>query len=332
MACARGLSFASHLAIAAAMAASALVGNPDPAGAQTYPRHVVTVVVPFPAGGPIDLAARVLSEKLAARLKQPFVIENRPGAAGNLGTDFVAKAAPDGHTLLMVLDTPLTANVRLYSKLPFDPERDFAPISLIATFSQMLVVHPSVPANSLAEFVNFAKAQPITHGSGGAKGNPGYLAMELLRLKAGFEILQVGYRGNPQVVADLTAGHVQAGFLATPSVIDLALAGKLRPLAVSSKQRELGALEVPTIEEAGYPGVIAEFGLVVLAPAGTPELIRATLEREVLAALKSPNVQAQLRGQHLHPASLSSSDTAAWLKAVRDEWAGVIDAANIRLD
>src|SRR5262249_51629428 len=148
---------------------------------------------------------------------------------------------PDGHTLLMVLDTPLTAHPALYAKLPFDPELDFVPISRVASFSHVLVVHPSVPVKSLADFVRLAREKPVIHGSGGAKGNPGYLALEALRMRAGFEVVHVGYKGNPQVVSDLVGGHVQAGFLATPSVAGLVKEGKLRALAVSSAQREEAA-------------------------------------------------------------------------------------------
>ena len=203
---------AYSLALAAGFAGPAVARFPEPAFAQSYPHHAVKIVVPFPAGGPLDFTARLLADKLSASLKHPFIIENRAGVAGNIGTEAVAKATPDGHTLLMVLDTPLTAHPALYPKLPFDPERDFAPISIVASFSQMLVVHPSVPVNSLVDFVRFAKENSVTVGSGGAKGNPGYLTLESLRLQAGFDVVHVAYKGNPQVVTDLVGGHVQAGF------------------------------------------------------------------------------------------------------------------------
>ncbi len=225
----RWTRFPAHsLVLAAALAGPLALVSSGPAFAQGYPSHTVTIVVPFPAGGPLDFTARLLAEKLSASLKQPFIVENRPGVAGNVGTETVAKATPDGHTLLMVLDTPLTAHPALYPKLPFDPERDFVPISIVASFSQMLVVHPSVPVNSLVDFVRFAKENSVTLGSGGAKGNPGYLTLESLRVQAGFDVVHVAYRGNPQVVTDLVGGHVQAGFLATPSVIELVREGKLK--------------------------------------------------------------------------------------------------------
>lgn len=320
------------LALAVALAGPLGLRSPGPAFAQSYPSHSVTIVVPFPAGGPLDFTARLLAEKLSARLKQPFIIENRAGVAGNIGTEAVAKATPDGHTLLMVLDAPLTAHPALYPKLPFDPERDFAPIAIVASFSQMLVVHPSVPVNSLMDFVRFAKENSVTIGSGGAKGNPGHLTLESLRVQAGFEVVHVGYKGNPQVVADLVGGHVQAGFLATPSVIGLVREGKLKGLAVSSPRRTQGAPDVPTVSEAGYPGFDVAFSLVMLVPAKTPASVRAVLESEVLQALKSSDVQTRLRAQELEPIGTGGAEAESWLKTATAKWKGVIQTAKIQLD
>src|SRR5262245_56475515 len=173
-----------------------------PAQAETYPARPVKLIVPFAAGGPLDLAARGLGDKFAASLKQPFVMETRPGAGGNIGTEAAAKAAPDGYTLLMVLSGTLTANPALYGKLPFDPEVDFRPISLVTTSSQMLVVHPSMPVNTVAEFVALAQREPIAYAHAGP-GSGGHLAMEYFRLMAGFEAVQVPYRGNAPLVVDL---------------------------------------------------------------------------------------------------------------------------------
>lgn len=310
----------------------ATVALPSPVDAQSFPSRTITIVVPFPAGGPIDFAARVVGQNLSANLKQPVVIENRAGVAGNLGTEAVVKAAPDGHTLLMVLDQTLTAHPALYAKLPFDPEQDLAPLALAATFTQMLVVHPSLPASSLAEFVAIAKAQSLNHGTGGAKGNPGYLAMELLRTRAGFDVTQVAYRGNPQVVSDLVAGHIQAGFLATPSVIEFARDGKLKALVVSGREREHFAPDIPTVAESGYPGYEVEFAMVIMAPAATPEPIRNQLEGELQRLLNAREVQDQLRAQHLTVRPLAARATVAWLKAAREQWTTLIKAANIRAE
>lgn len=318
------------LAFAIALAGPSGLGSLGPAFAQSYPSHAVTIVVPFPAGGPLDFTARLLAEQLSASLKQPFIVENRAGAAGNIGTEAVARATPDGHTLLMVLDTPFTAHPTLYPNLPFDPEQDFAPIAIVANFSQMLVVHPSVPVNSLPDFVRFARENSVTHGSGGAKGNPGYLTLEALRMQAGFDVVHVSYKGNPQVVADLVAGHVQAGFLATPSVIELIKEGKLKGLAVSS-QRSPGAPHVPTVSEAGYPGFDIAFSLVMFAPAHTPAAVRATLEDEVLKALRSSDVRARLHAQGLELTEMSGAEAASWLKTQTAKWKRIIQAAKLNL-
>lgn len=181
-----------------------------------------------------------------------------------------------------MLDTPLTVNPAFYKKLPFDPERDFTPVSVLASFSMMLVVHPSVPVRTLAEFVAFAKnrkARPLIYGSGGANGSPGQLTMEYFRLQAGFEAVHVPYRGNLQVVTDLVGGQVQAGFVATPGVLSHVREGWLKALAVSSAQRSQAAPDVPTMEEAGYRDFTVGFLFVMLVPAATPEPIRAVLER-----------------------------------------------------
>ena len=199
------------------------------AQAQTYPSRPVKVIVPFSAGGPLDVVARAVSDKLSASLKQPFVIENRVGAGGNLGTEVVAKATPDGHTLLMVLATTLTANPSLYKKLPFDPGKDLRPISIMTNSSQMVTVHPSVPVSTLAEFVAFAKKEPLTYAHAGP-GSGGHLAMEYFRTVAGFETVQVPYRGNAPLVIDLVAGQVKAGFVATAGVIGHVREGRLKGL------------------------------------------------------------------------------------------------------
>jgi tripartite-type tricarboxylate transporter receptor subunit TctC len=305
------------------------------ASADVYPSRPVKIVVPFPAGGPLDFTARLLAEKLAASLKQPFVVENRPGASGNIGTDTVAKANPDGYTLLFVLDTPLTVNPTLYSQLAFDPARDFTTISAVASFSLTLVVHPSVPVTSVVEFVAYAKARrdrPLLYGSGGGRGDPGHLTMEHFRERAGFEGIHVPYKGNAEVVMGLVGGQIQAGFLATPGVLQVARDGRLKALAVSSLQRAPLAPEIPTLAESGYPGFEVGFYQVVLAPKGVSEPIRALLEREVVQALQAPDLQARLRAQALDPIGDSGVDADALLKSAFERWRTVIKTSNIRLD
>jgi tripartite-type tricarboxylate transporter receptor subunit TctC len=316
--------------VAVIVALAAALGLPKSAGAQSYPSGPVKIVVPFPAGGPLDFVARLLADGLSASLKQPFVVDNRSGAGGNIGTEAVAKATPNGQTLLVVLDTPLTVNPWLYQSLPFDPERDFSPISIAAGFYQMLVVHPSVPAGSLREFVDFAKRQRMTYGSGGAAGSPGHLTMEYFRQQTGFDAVHVPYRGNAQVVTDLIGGQVQAGFVATPGVVQQVRDGRLRGLAVSGSQRSPVAPNVPTVAESGYPGFDVGFYIVVLAPAGTPQPVRAVLEREVRQALASTDVKARLRAQELEPIASTGEEARARLKSTAARWRDVVKAANIR--
>jgi len=300
------------------------------AGAQVYPTGPVKIVVPFPGGGPLDFVSRLLADRLAITLKQPFVVENRPGAAGNIGTEAVARAAPNGQTLLVVLDTPLTVNPWLYKKLAFDPERDFIPISIAAGFYQMLVVHPSVPAISLQQFVEYARRQPITYGSGGASGSPGHLTMEYLRQQTGFDAVHVPYRGNAQVVTDLIGGQVQSGFVATPGVVQHVKDHKLRGLAVSGTRRSSIAPDVPTVAESGYPGFDVAFFIVMLAPAGTPQPLRAILEKEVRQALAPAEIQARLRAQDLEPIASTGEEASARLKGTAARWRELIKAANIQ--
>jgi tripartite-type tricarboxylate transporter receptor subunit TctC len=324
-----GFAFAGILMAAAALLVESV------ALAQTYPSHPVKIVVPFPPGGPLDLTARLLADKLFLSTKQPFVVENRPGAAGNLGTDAVAKASADGYTLLLVLDTPLTVNPWLYAKLPFDPFRDLTPISVLAGFSQTLAVHPSLPVRSVAEFVAYGRARkdkPLLYGSGGGPGNPGHLSMEYLRMQSGFEAVHVPHKGNAEVVMALVGGQTQAGFLATPGVLPNVRDGRLKGLAVSSSRRLSIAPEIPTVMESGYPGFDVEFYQVMLAPADIPESIRTRLEREVQQALQSAEMQERLRAQALEPIASTGVEAATLLRRASERWQAVIRTADIRAD
>jgi tripartite-type tricarboxylate transporter receptor subunit TctC len=307
------------------------------AAAQPYPNRLIKLIVPFAAGGPLDITARAIADKMSVSLKQPFVIENRPGAGGNIGTELIAKAAPDGYTLGMVLGTTLTANPSLYSKLPFDPDKDIRPISIVSTSGNMLVVHPSVPVNSVAEFVALAKAaaarkEPIAYASAGGIGSPGHLVMEYFRLHAGFDVTHVPYRSNPAMVVDLVAGQVKVGFVISSGMMDHVLAGRLKGLGVSRTTRSPLAPDVPTIAESGYPGFRVETYFVLLAPAGLPEPIAALLEREVQAALEHADVIERLRAMDTTPVAIIGPEVRARLQADRAVWAKVVAAAKMRLD
>lgn len=301
------------------------------ARADEYPSRPIKVIVPFPAGGPLDLVARAVTDKMSVSLKQPFIIENRAGAGGNLGTEAAAKAAPDGHTLLVVLSSTLTVSPALYKKLPYDPERDLRPLSLMTNSSQMLVVHPSVPVNSLAEFVALAKRTPLQYVHAGV-GSSGHLAMEYFRLQAGFETIQIPYRGNALLVTDLVAGQVKTGFIATAGVVQHVREGRLKGLAVSSTKRSSLVPNVPTAAEAGYPDFKVETYFVMLGPAGLPDAIADVLEREARQALKSPDLVEKLRAHDIEAVGTTGAEAAAWLRAETKAWAGIAKAANMRAD
>jgi tripartite-type tricarboxylate transporter receptor subunit TctC len=272
-----------------------------------------------------------VTEKVAANLKQPFVLENKAGAGGNLGTEAVAKAAPDGYTLLLTLGTTLSVNPWLYKKLPFDPVTDLRPISILTSNSQMLVVHPSVPVKSVAEFVAFAKNEPVAYAHAG-HGSPGHLAMEYFRLTAGFRSTPVPYRGNAPLVTDLVAGQIKAGFVATAGVIQHVREGRLKGLAISALKRSHLAPEVPTVAESGYPSFTVETTFVLLAPAGIPEPIAELLEREIRAALKAPDIQERFRAQDIGNVGSTAAEAKARIKADTELWSGVVKAANMQVE
>jgi tripartite-type tricarboxylate transporter receptor subunit TctC len=313
------------LLLAAAVVLIPLAG----ASAQPYPSHPIKLIVPFAAGGPLDLVARGLGEKLTLSLKQPIVIENRVGAGGNIGAEAAAKSAPDGYTLLFVLSGTLAANPAIFPNLPFNTERDFEPISLVNSSSQMLVVHPSVPVSSVAEFVAYAKQHPITYAHAGP-GSGGHLAMGYFRLLAGFDGTAVPYRGNAPLMNDLAAGQVQSGFIASAGAIPHVRAGRLKGLAISSGKRAPLAPDVPTMAEAGYPQMKLTSYFVLLAPAKTPAAIVTTLERNVQAAVKAPELQAKWRTMDITPLGSSAAEAKSTLKSEIVLWADIVKRAKLQ--
>jgi tripartite-type tricarboxylate transporter receptor subunit TctC len=301
------------------------------ASAQSYPQRPVKIVVASLPGTGIDLVARTIADKMSAMLKQTFIVENRPGAAGNLGTEAVARSMPDGHTLLAALNTTFTVNPSLYKKVPFDPNADFRYISTVGKATTMLVVHSSISVNSVAEFVAYAKKAPISYAHSGP-GSGGHLSMEYFRLLAGFEAMPVPYRGNTQLAADLAAGQIKFGFVATPGVVQHVRAGRLKGLAVSGRTRSPLAPELPTIAEAGYPEFEYESYYVLAAPSGIPGSVAALLEREVQQALASPVLQERFRAQDVLLDWAGSVDTKARIEADAQLWAKVVKAAGMHVD
>jgi tripartite-type tricarboxylate transporter receptor subunit TctC len=301
------------------------------ATAQLYPQRPIKVIVAFVPGSPVDLVARAVVDKLSTGLRQTIVVENRPGAAGNLGAEVAARAAPDGYTLLATLDTTFTVNPSVYKKLPYDPETDLRPISIMAATSTLLVVHPSVPVNSARELVAFARHEPMSYAHGG-HGSPGHLSMEYFRLQAGFPATPVPYKGNAPLVTDLLAGQIKLGFVGTGGVIQHVVAGRLKGLAISTGKRSPLAPDVPTAAEAGFPDFKVETYYVMSAPAGIPEEIAARLENEVRRALASPDLQEKLRLQNSEVVAITGAEAKAKLKAQRDLWAKVVKATDMRVD
>src|SRR5580693_6189961 len=266
-----------------------------PVGAADYPNRPVTIVVGFPPGGASDIMARILTAKLSSVLGQPFIVDNRPGAGGNVGGEFVAHAAPDGYTLLLGNNAILATNVSLYSKIGFDPEKDFAPISLIGTQANVLVVNNGLAAHSLAELIALAKANPgkLNYASSGF-GLAAHLAGELFKTQAGIDIVHVPYKGSAPALEDVIAGQDQMMFATTSGVMGFLKNGQVRPLAVTTLKRTAALPDIPTMDEAGLPGFEATTWHGLVAPAGTPSDIIGALHRAVVETLKDAGVQQKL--------------------------------------
>jgi len=299
--------------------------------AENYPTKPIRMIVPYPPAGGTDLVARILADPLSTTLGQPIVIDNRGGAAGNLGTDLAAKAPPDGYTILFTLSSH-TINPKLYDNLPFDAERDFAPISLAALSPQILVANPSVPANNVRELIALAKAQPgkLNFASVGT-GSPGHIAGELFKLKTGVDMVHVPYKGGGPAVTDTLGGQVQLLFVTLPAAMQYVKAGKLKALALTSDKRSHAAPEIPTIAET-VPECIVNSWYGALAPAKTPPAIIAKLQAAFAKVLAMPEVKAKLFQQGAEAASSTSAEFDARIRAELKQWEYVIREAKIKAD
>jgi tripartite-type tricarboxylate transporter receptor subunit TctC len=296
-----------------------------------YPERTIRMVVGFPPGGPSDIVARLMADKLSDVLGKPVVIENVSGAAGNTAADRVAKATPDGYTLMLTNSGPFVVNPSLYQKLPFDPVRDFIPISQICFTPNILVVNNEVPAKTVQDLVALARAQPgkMSFASGGA-GTTNHLAGELLKFMAGIDITHIPYRGVSVSVPDLLAGRVPMAFLSIPVGLPLVRDGRLRPLAVTSLQRWSAAPAVPTMEELGFPGFDATVWYALMAPAGTPAAIVDRLQRETVRVLTSPDLRKKFDEQGLAVIGGTSAALAEVIRTESAQWAKVIQAAGLK--
>jgi len=297
---------------------------------QDYPFRPVRIVVPYPPGGPNDIIVRIVAQKLTETRGQPFVVENRPGAGGNIGTDFVAKSAPDGHTLLSVGPGSLIINP-LIGKVPYDTARDFAPVTLMARAPNALVAHPSLPAGSVTELIALARSQPggINYGSGGNGSTP-HLAGALFASMARIALTHVPYKGTAPATADLIGGQVQIAFLGIPTVLPHVKSGKLRVLAVTGKRRSPELPGVPTVDEAGVPGYELSPWYGLLAPAGAPREIVARLAAEVTKIVRAAEIRHKLAVQGAEVAGGTPEDFTAVIQADISTWARVIKDTGIR--
>ena len=302
------------------------------AHAQPFPAKPVRLIVPFPAGGPADITARIMAPKVSEALGQNLIVENRAGASAIIGSELVAKSAPDGHTILLCTVTH-TISVSVIPKIPYDMVRDFEPIGQLYITTSILTAHPSLPVKTVKELIALAKARPgqLTYGSAG-NGSPSHLAGELLKTLSGIQMLHVPYKGGGPAAVEQVAGQVQLAFLSAPAVVPFIKEGRLRALAVTNAKRSLILPELPTIAEAALPGYESEGWTGMFAPAKTPAAIVQRLYRDFAGAVRDNEVRAKLIAAGTEPALLPPDDLG---KKVRDEiarWAKVVKASGMKVD
>ena len=321
--------FAAASAIVVALCTVAGTG----AIAADYPTRPVNLIVAFTPGGPSDVLARIIGRQLEKLLGQTFVIDNRPGGAGNIAAEIVAHAAPDGYTLLMGNNGLLATNQSLFKKLNFDGQKDFAPISLIGSQPNILVVNPKLGINSMAELITYAKANPgkLNYANSGF-GAAAHLSAELFKSEAKVDIVSVSYKGAAPALQDLIAGHVQVMFATSASVVGFLKAGTLRPLAVTTLKRFSLMPELPTVAELGLPGFDATTWHGLVAPAGTPRDVIATLNRATVQALRDPDTLRQLHDLGVEVNSSTPEEFAAYIKSEIPKWAAMVKASGAQVE
>ncbi len=318
------------IASAASMSASAQV---SPAGSPAWPTKPIHMIVVFPPGSSPDLVARMLNDKLAAALGQPVIVENRPGAGGNLGTALVAKAAPDGYTIGLSIGGPLAVNKVLYARLGYDPFKDFAPITLVATSPNVLVADPGLGVGTVKEFVALVKTQPgkLNYGSIG-NGSSSHLTMELLKTRAGIDIVHVPYPGSPQVNAAIASGQIAAGFVVPATAMPLVQAGRLKALAVTSSGRSLVLPGLPTVAESGFPGFQSTAWIGMVAPAKTPPAIVERLSRELVRIVRSDEVKSRMLRIYFQAVGTAPDGLAHLMREEVERWGKVIRQTGAKAD
>lgn len=319
----------THLALAAALALASMSG----ARAQDYPSKPVRLVVPVAAAGMTDIMARLFGRKLQERIGQPVVIDNKAGAGGNIGTEFVARAAPDGYSLLYAYPGPVVVSPSVYKNLSYDPAKDLVPVSMLVSYSMLIAVHPSVPAKNVGELVALARRspQPLTYGSAG-NTTTSHLIMELFRREAGIEMLHIPYKGAAPAMTDLISGRLAAMADSLTLVMPQHQAGKIRAIAITSRERSPAAPDIPTVAESGIRGFEVIGWQGVLAPAGTPRPIVDRLAREFAAIVADPELRKEFASRGLDPAYLDANGFAQWIRAETATWRRVVTEANLKVD
>jgi tripartite-type tricarboxylate transporter receptor subunit TctC len=315
-------------------AVSAVIGVPAVANAQQkYPEKPIRFVVPYPAGGPLDTVARLLGQRVSEAVKQPVVVDNKPGAGGNIGAADVARAAPDGYTILMGAVATHAINPTLYASIPYDPVRDFLPVTQVASTPNVLVVNPSVPAANVREFIAYAKANPgkLNFGSG-STGSAGHLAGELFKSMAGVEMTHVPYKGAAPAMNDLVGGQIQLMFDNLASSLGQVRAGRIKALAVTTAKRTALAPELPTVAESGRPGFDISTWFGIFVPAGTPRDVVERLHAEFTRALAEPQVREKMVALGAEPVGNKPEEFAAYIRAEADKYARVIKASGAKAD
>ena len=303
------------------------------AQAQTYPAKPIRLICPFPPGGAVDIASRAVAHALTQQLGQPVTVDNRPGAGGNIGAEIAAKSAPDGYTLLMATSNILAINPALYSKVPFDSLKDFAPVSIVVSLNNVLVVHPSLPYKSVKEVIAAAKAQPgkLTYASSG-NGTSIHLSGELFKSMAGVDMLHIPYKGSAPAVTDLLAGQVNMMFDNIPSSLPHIKAGKLRALAVTGSKHSHSLPDLPTIAEAAIPGYESYVWFGVVAPAATPAEIVKRLNAELAKAAVSPEFRDRLSGQGYDVLSTTPEQMTDSIRGEMAKWGKIVKASGAKVD
>lgn len=314
------------------LAAALAVTNLAYAQSTAYPTKIVRLVVPLTAGGPTDLLARMAAQPVGERLGQNMIVDNRPGAGGNIGAEMVAKSPPDGYTLFMGTSGPMSINISVYPKLGYHPVRDFAPIALVASAPFMVVVHPSLPVKNVKELISLVRAKPGQLNYGAVPGNAAHLATELFRSTTKLDMVFIPYKGAAPANTDLVAGQIQLSFASTPGAMPLVKAGRLKALAITSAQRISKLPDMPTISESGVPGYEANVWYGIVAPAKTPAEIISRLHKEIASSLQDRGLREKMETHDFVPTLLGPEQFQAHISREIQKWGKVVKDTGAKLN